>query len=216
MHNGSLNEDQHTQEAERDRSRSQEGEPRVSALQEAVGKARARLAASRSSATAAPALPLPRRYTLATTARASSAAAPPCEWLFRGTTARASSAAAPESSTTAAASTTAPALSSVPAVAALPQVRSPSAVAALPLLCFFCDLPIESKRTLAPNRCKWFSYHQNCFDWARHQRMEKRSGRSASIREQLSSGISRGQIPGKSIARCYLGEGMADSDAESE
>jgi len=201
MHNGSLSEDQHPQEAERDRSRSQEGKPRVPALPMAVAGARARLAAKR---LAEHSLPREQISVAATAAAAGSTPGPESS-----TTARASS-------TTPAASTTAPALSSMPAVAAPLRVRSPALHGAskeqqpnLPHTgvydptCFFCDLPIESVGLVAASHAatsrrtatRYYVYHENCYDQGRHKRFEKRSGRRdlrrvANFKEQNDCGMS--------------------------
>ena len=93
------------------------------------------------------------------------------------------------------------------------KVRSPASTSAAQSICFFCDLPIETMRTLAElarhGRKLWICYHMNCYDCGRHFKMEKRSGRRAL------------HIAAASIARevdrfSHVVRPAGDSDAESD
>jgi hypothetical protein len=218
MHNGPLCEDQGPPDAGRNRSRSQDGEPRGRLLQDAVRRARAKLAASREAcprnlpeavrrARAECLDDFPKASlsapALETGAAAASAAAAATAVAAESTTTRASSAAASKSSTTAAMSTT---------DLAGTKVRSLASTSAAQSICFFCDLPIETTRTLAElvrhGRKMWICYHMNCCDYGRHFRMEKRSGRTALH-------IAAASIALEADSFSHVVRPAADSDAES-
>lgn len=196
MHHGSLSEDQDPPEAEND-----------TPLHAAVRKARRKLRQQRE---------------IRAAAASTTAPAPAASWTSSTTGAAATPAAAPAassmSSTTAEAATPAEGLRLQKQP--LLQVCSKAPIHRREPACFFCDLPIETQRIVAPSwpsshlrqlTTPYLVYHQNCFSWTNHLRCRKRTGRVAQPREVICCGISEWNLEAKEKPlKC-----LADSDAES-